>query len=104
MVNPVPAGVEADLLGYFNSICAVPGSIKSRDDDVAPATAWRGQSGPINGLTHIKKNNLFVAPTDLDGCKTIADIEGKLHKLPPHYCSGIGGAPCVAFCMFLRCY
>lgn len=90
MVNPVPTGVDADLLAYFNSICAVPGAIKSRNDDVyhlcgfdgLPASAWRGQSGPINGLTHIKRNGLFVAPTDMDGCKTIADIEGKLHKLP----------------------
>ena len=90
MVNPVPVGVEADLSAYFNSICAVPGAITSRNDDVhhlcgfdaLPVSSWRGQSGPINGLTHIKQNNLFVAPTDMDGCKTIADIEGKLHKLP----------------------
>lgn len=91
MVNPVPAGVEADLLVYFNSICAVPGSIKTRKDEVhhlcgfdppVPLSAWRGQSGPISDLKHIKLNHLFVAPTDMDGCKTIADIEEKLHMLP----------------------
>jgi hypothetical protein len=77
-------------LAFFNSRCAVPGFITSRDQDVhhlcgfdaLPVSAWRGIKGTIEMLPHISLIPLILGATDMDGCKTIADIEAKLHRPP----------------------
>ena len=87
MVNPVPPGVDGELLGFFRSISANPALIKNNKSNVkhicgydSNPGGWRLLATQIRQLPHIQADHLTITASNLDGCSTIADIEGKLQS------------------------
>ena len=87
MVNPVPAGVDSDLVNFFKSICADPELVTSRSTNVKDVCGyddnpggWRLLATNIRQLPNVFNDHLTLTGSDMDGCSTIADIEAALRS------------------------